>query len=86
MPTLFDPLTVGDLRLPNRILMAPLTRCRCDPGRVPTHGVEKPAPRDIDVGPCMNPIARHKRPPPIARNLSTGASATVAPVSNVSRM
>ena len=35
MPTLFDPLTVGDLHLPNRILMAPLTRCRCDPGRVP---------------------------------------------------
>ncbi len=35
MPSLFDPLTVGDLHLPNRILMAPLTRCRCDPGRVP---------------------------------------------------
>ena len=35
MPSLFDPLTVGDLQLPNRILMAPLTRCRCDPGRVP---------------------------------------------------
>ena len=35
MPTLFDPLTVGDLQLPNRILMAPLTRCRADPGRVP---------------------------------------------------
>jgi 2,4-dienoyl-CoA reductase-like NADH-dependent reductase (Old Yellow Enzyme family) len=36
MPTLFDPLTVGDLRLPNRVLMAPLTRCRSGPGRVPT--------------------------------------------------
>jgi 2,4-dienoyl-CoA reductase-like NADH-dependent reductase (Old Yellow Enzyme family) len=36
MPTLFDPLTIGDLHLPNRIIMAPLTRCRCDPGRVPT--------------------------------------------------
>ena len=35
MPSLFDPLTVGDLRLPNRIIMAPLTRCRCDEGRVP---------------------------------------------------
>jgi 2,4-dienoyl-CoA reductase-like NADH-dependent reductase (Old Yellow Enzyme family) len=35
MPSLFDPLTVGDLRLPNRVVMAPLTRCRCDPGRVP---------------------------------------------------
>ena len=35
MPNLFDPIVVGDLRLTNRVLMAPLTRCRCDPGRVP---------------------------------------------------
>ena len=35
MPTLFDPLEVGDLTLPNRIIMAPLTRCRAGPGRVP---------------------------------------------------
>src|SRR4051812_32136984 len=36
MPTLFDPLTLGDLKLPNRILMAPLTRCRAGGGeRVP---------------------------------------------------
>ncbi len=28
MPTLFDPLRVGDLELPNRIFMAPLTRLR----------------------------------------------------------
>jgi hypothetical protein len=36
MPTLFDPITVGDLRLPNRILLAPLTRNRSSgPGRVP---------------------------------------------------
>lgn len=35
MPTLFDPLQVGDLQLPNRIIMAPLTRCRAEPGRVP---------------------------------------------------
>ncbi len=36
MPTLFDPLTIGDIVLPNRVLMAPLTRCRADnPGRVP---------------------------------------------------
>jgi N-ethylmaleimide reductase len=28
MPTLFDSLQVGALTLPNRILMAPLTRCR----------------------------------------------------------
>ncbi len=35
MPTLFDPITIGDLHLSNRIVMAPLTRCRADPGRVP---------------------------------------------------
>jgi 2,4-dienoyl-CoA reductase-like NADH-dependent reductase (Old Yellow Enzyme family) len=34
MPTLFDPVRLGELRLPNRIVMAPLTRCRA-PGRVP---------------------------------------------------
>jgi 2,4-dienoyl-CoA reductase-like NADH-dependent reductase (Old Yellow Enzyme family) len=28
MPTLFDPLTLGDLEVPNRIFMAPLTRNR----------------------------------------------------------
>jgi len=36
MPHLLDPLVVGDLRLPNRVIMAPLTRCRAAPGRVPT--------------------------------------------------
>jgi 2,4-dienoyl-CoA reductase-like NADH-dependent reductase (Old Yellow Enzyme family) len=36
MPTLFDPLEIGDLELPNRIVMAPLTRNRSTgPGRVP---------------------------------------------------
>ena len=35
MPTLFDPLKLGDLTLPNRIIMSPLTRCHADPGRVP---------------------------------------------------
>jgi 2,4-dienoyl-CoA reductase-like NADH-dependent reductase (Old Yellow Enzyme family) len=35
MPNLFDPLTVGDLRLPNRIVMAPLTRSRAGIERVP---------------------------------------------------
>lgn len=36
MPGLFDPIQLGDLRLPNRIFMAPLTRCRADGGgRVP---------------------------------------------------
>ncbi|MGJ3439741.1 alkene reductase [Pseudomonas sp. Je.1.5.c] len=35
MTTLFDPLALGELQLPNRIIMAPLTRCRADAGRVP---------------------------------------------------
>ncbi len=35
MPTLFDPLQLGDITLQNRIVMAPLTRCRADEGRVP---------------------------------------------------
>lgn len=37
MPTLFDPLKLGALALPNRIVMAPLTRSRATPDkRVPT--------------------------------------------------
>jgi 2,4-dienoyl-CoA reductase-like NADH-dependent reductase (Old Yellow Enzyme family) len=35
MPTLFDPITVGELRLPSRIVMAPLTRARAGGERVP---------------------------------------------------
>jgi 2,4-dienoyl-CoA reductase-like NADH-dependent reductase (Old Yellow Enzyme family) len=35
MPTLFDPIQVGDLTLPNRIFMAPLTRQRAGDIRVP---------------------------------------------------
>jgi len=35
MPTLFDPIQVGALSLRNRIIMAPLTRCRSSEGRVP---------------------------------------------------
>jgi len=35
MSNLFSPITVGALTLPNRILMAPLTRCRADADHVP---------------------------------------------------
>lgn len=35
MATLFDPIQMGDLSLKNRIVMAPLTRCRASEGRVP---------------------------------------------------
>lgn len=34
MTTLFDPVNLGELSLPNRIIMAPLTRCRASKGRV----------------------------------------------------
>ncbi len=36
MPSLFDPIQLGDLHLPNRILMAPLTRLRGTPDHIPT--------------------------------------------------
>jgi 2,4-dienoyl-CoA reductase-like NADH-dependent reductase (Old Yellow Enzyme family) len=35
MPTLQDTIQIGALKLANRIVMAPLTRCRCSEGRVP---------------------------------------------------
>jgi 2,4-dienoyl-CoA reductase-like NADH-dependent reductase (Old Yellow Enzyme family) len=36
MATLLDPVSLGDLHLPNRVFMAPLTRCRASvDGRVP---------------------------------------------------
>lgn len=36
MPTLFDPIRLGAIEAPNRIIMAPLTRSRATPDRVPT--------------------------------------------------
>ena len=36
MPSLFDPIDLGSIRLPNRILMAPLTRGRATREGVPT--------------------------------------------------
>jgi 2,4-dienoyl-CoA reductase-like NADH-dependent reductase (Old Yellow Enzyme family) len=35
MTSLFDPAQLGDLTLRNRVIMAPLTRCRASAGRVP---------------------------------------------------
>lgn len=35
-PSLFTPTSLGRLALPNRIVMAPLTRCRADSNHVPT--------------------------------------------------
>ncbi|WP_263368043.1 alkene reductase [Edaphobacter bradus] len=36
MPSLFDPIQLGDLHLPNRIFMAPLTRLRGTSDHIPT--------------------------------------------------
>ena len=36
MPTLFDPIQLGDIHAANRILMAPLTRGRATADHVPT--------------------------------------------------
>jgi N-ethylmaleimide reductase len=35
-PALFTPVALGDLQLSNRVVMAPLTRCRADVAHVPT--------------------------------------------------
>jgi 2,4-dienoyl-CoA reductase-like NADH-dependent reductase (Old Yellow Enzyme family) len=36
VPNLFDPVRLGSLEIPNRILMAPMTRARCTADHVPT--------------------------------------------------
>ena len=35
MSNLFIPVKIGELNLPNRIIMSPLTRCRASEGRIP---------------------------------------------------
>jgi 2,4-dienoyl-CoA reductase-like NADH-dependent reductase (Old Yellow Enzyme family) len=35
MASLFDPITVGDLTLPNRVIMSPLTRARAGASQIP---------------------------------------------------
>jgi 2,4-dienoyl-CoA reductase-like NADH-dependent reductase (Old Yellow Enzyme family) len=35
MPSLFDPIRLGDLDLPNRVIMAPLTRLRAGESKIP---------------------------------------------------
>jgi 2,4-dienoyl-CoA reductase-like NADH-dependent reductase (Old Yellow Enzyme family) len=36
MPSLLDPIRVGDIELPNRVIMSPLTRLRGTPQHIPT--------------------------------------------------
>ncbi len=40
MPTLFDPISLGAIQCPNRILMAPLTRGRASQGNVPNDAMK----------------------------------------------
>lgn len=35
IPSLFEPVRIGAITAPHRVLMAPLTRCRANPGNVP---------------------------------------------------
>ena len=50
MTNLFTPLTLGDLTLPNRIIMAPLTRSRASEGRVPNDLMAEYYAQRADVG------------------------------------
>src|SRR5664279_2138701 len=36
MPSLLDPIQIGDIILPNRVIMSPLTRLRGTPEHIPT--------------------------------------------------
>ena len=84
MPSLFDPLKLGAIRLPNRILMAPLTRSRATPdGRVPT-----PLQRDYyaqRAGAGLIPashvrrLSRERATTASARALTRGMSTVTAP-------
>jgi len=38
-PSLFDPVRIGAWNCPNRVLMAPLTRCRAEPGTLAPHAL-----------------------------------------------
>jgi N-ethylmaleimide reductase len=40
MPTLFDPIQLGDIAAPNRIMMAPLTRGRSTGVHVPVSALK----------------------------------------------
>lgn len=50
MSTLFDPIKVGDWNLPNRIFMAPLTRCRAGSERVPNALMAEYYRQRVDAG------------------------------------
>src|SRR3981081_2342557 len=63
MPSLNDPIRIGDLNLPNRVLMAPLTRSRATEDRIPTdlmleYYVPRPPPGWCrSAAPCPSPLS-----------------------------
>jgi N-ethylmaleimide reductase len=64
MPGLFSPLELGTMHLPNRIMMAPMTRGRADANGVPTmaladyYAARADAGLLISEGICISPRAR----------------------------
>jgi 2,4-dienoyl-CoA reductase-like NADH-dependent reductase (Old Yellow Enzyme family) len=69
MPGLLDPITVGELQFPNRILMAPLTRNRSSAeARAPNalmrdYYVQRASAGAIlSDGGCLGPRARGRAP------------------------
>jgi len=43
MASLLDPIEIGEIYLPNRVIMAPLTRLRGTPDHIPTRNVPEQA-------------------------------------------
>ena len=64
MPSLFSPLALGSLTLPNRIIMAPMTRSRADDAGVPTDIVAEYYAQRASAGliiseaTCVSPMAK----------------------------
>jgi len=48
--TLFNPTSIGNISIENRLVMAPLTRCRCDEGRVPNRMMAEYYAQRADAG------------------------------------
>lgn len=47
---LFKPISIGNIAIQNRLVMAPLTRCRCDEGRVPNRMMAEYYAQRADAG------------------------------------
>ncbi len=64
MPSLFDPLVLGPLTLPNRVVMAPMTRSRADDAGVPADIVAEYYAQRATAGlivseaTCVSPMAK----------------------------